>query len=101
MQVLLATLADFGTGSMLARRAQNTDVLLIRADDGSISALEDRCSHADFKLSEGTYEGGEVTCPAHGARFDCKTGAARCMPAFTPVRTFPVELRGDAIYVTL
>ena len=46
-------------------------------------------------------EGFEIECPLHGARFDIKTGAVLCMPAVTPVESYPVRLHGDDLYIGL
>ena len=48
-----------------------------------------------------SFEGVEIRCPRHGARFDVRTGKALCMPAFEPVTTHAVEVRGDDVYVAL
>ena len=42
--------------------------------DGDYYALEDRCSHEDFELSSGTFDGEEasIECVLHGARFDVR-----------------------------
>ena len=52
-------------------------------------------------LTDGPLTGCEITCPRHGARFDVRTGAPTRMPATEPVRTFPVEVRGNDILVTI
>ena len=44
--------------------------------------------------------GFEIQCPRHGARFDVKTGKALCFPAFEPVATHQVEVRGDDVLVS-
>jgi 3-phenylpropionate/trans-cinnamate dioxygenase ferredoxin subunit len=67
--------------------------------DGTVYAVMDRCSHEDLPLSDGEVEGSNVACQYHGARFDLATGAARGLPAVKPIKTFPVELRDDGIYV--
>ena len=69
--------------------------------EGTIYALEDRCSHQDYPLSAGDVEDGQIECAFHGARFDVCTGRATQLPAITPVRTFEVEVRGDGIYLKL
>lgn len=69
--------------------------------DGELRAIEDRCSHDDGPLGEGTLRGGEIECPRHGARFDVRTGRPLCLPAVLPVRTYPVKLEGDEIQVSL
>lgn len=90
MEHTVARENDLAPGTMLGTMVGQTRVVVFRHDDGTLSALEDRCSHADVKLSKGCFKDGEVTCPAHGARFDSRTGAPRCMPAVRAVRAFPV-----------
>jgi 3-phenylpropionate/trans-cinnamate dioxygenase ferredoxin component len=58
---------------------------------GTLYALEDRCTHDDNPIEDGVVEGLEVICPRHGARFCLKTGAALTPPAYEPVKTFAVE----------
>ena len=36
-----------------------------------------------------SFEGAEIRCPRHGARFDVRTGKALCFPAFEPVDHAP------------
>ncbi len=64
-------------------------------------AIDDVCTHDGGPLAEGELEGAEIRCPRHGARFDVRTGKALCFPAFEPVDTHAVEVRGDDIYVAL
>lgn len=61
---------------------------------GELYAIEDRCSHDDGPLAEGTFDPLEciVVCPRHGAEFDVRTGRPRTLPAYLPVDTFPVSI---------
>lgn len=93
-------ISDFENRPMIGLTVDDTEILIIHAN-GEFFALEDRCSHADFKLSDGECTTGTVTCPAHGAQFCIKTGKALCMPAISPVKTFPISLVGDEIFVDL
>ncbi len=86
---------------MRAVTAGSYDLVLCRNSAGVVSALMDKCSHADVKLSEGLLEGDEVECAAHGAKFDIKSGKALCMPAIAPVRAFEVKISGDDILVAV
>ena len=66
--------------------------------DGALYALEDVCTHDGGELAGGPVEGFEVECLRHGARFDVRTGAALCPPAYTPTVVFPVKLEDDAVW---
>ena len=68
---------------------------------GRICALEDQCSHEAYPLSDGDLEGTDLVCIYHGARFDACSGKNKGLPAVRPVRSFPVEMREDGIYVEI
>ena len=101
MDVKVGALSDFPPATTKAVTAGDYDIVLIRNSAGVVTALIDKCSHADVRLSEGTLEGDEIECAAHGARFDTKTGKALCMPAIAPVRAFEVKISGDDILVVV
>jgi 3-phenylpropionate/trans-cinnamate dioxygenase ferredoxin subunit len=67
--------------------------------EGTLYAIEDRCSHDDGPLAEGEFDPAtcSVECPRHGSRFDLRTGRPKTLPAFTPVQTFPIAIEGDTI----
>jgi len=67
-------------------------ILLTQSADGTYLAVEDVCSHDGQPLTDGAIENGEIVCPRHGARFDLKTGDARCMPATAAIATFEVKV---------
>ena len=77
-----------------------SELVLINRE-GTIYALEDRCSHEEFPLSSGDVASGEITCVLHGARFDIETGAPRGLPAVMPVKTYEARVEGDDIQVRL
>ena len=74
-------------------------VAIFKLEDGGICAIEDVCTHDDGPVAEGLVEGNVIECPRHGARFDIRTGAVLAMPAVTPIRTFPVRVKGSQIEV--
>ncbi len=39
-------------------------------------------------------------CPRHGASFDIRSGRALTLPAYLPVRTFPVHVDDGVVKVT-
>ncbi len=66
---------------------------------GKFYAIEDTCTHAQASLSEGSVEGLVVTCPRHGAKFDLITGETLSLPAVFPVRTYPVVVENEEVFV--
>ena len=96
--VRVGSVFDCPPGKLKGVMAKSQAIVLANVD-GSVYALEDRCSHDAFPLSDGELDGQEVVCTHHGARFDACTGARRALPAVRPVRIFPVEIRDEAIFV--
>jgi 3-phenylpropionate/trans-cinnamate dioxygenase ferredoxin subunit len=98
----VASLSDIPTDEAVKVTVDRYDVALAR-HDGEVFALQDMCSHANVALSEGevTDEDGACTveCWLHGSRFDLRTGKPTGLPATEPVATFPVEVRGDEVFV--
>lgn len=94
----VATLEECPPGSLRPVMVGPDPVVLANVN-GRVYAVRDRCSHEDFPLSEGDLEGSVLVCPFHGARFDVTSGAARGLPAVRPVKSYPVEIREDGIYI--
>jgi 3-phenylpropionate/trans-cinnamate dioxygenase ferredoxin subunit len=67
--------------------------------EGSLYAIEDRCSHDNGPLAEGEFDPDACTveCPRHGSLFDLTTGRPKTLPAFQPVQTFPITIEDDTI----
>lgn len=96
--IKVAAKSDCPQGQLKGVMADGVPVVLANVD-GKVCALEDQCSHENLPLSDGELEDGELVCIYHGARFDACSGARKTLPAVMPVRSFPVEVRGDDIYV--
>ena len=69
--------------------------------DGTFYAIDDVCTHDGGPLAEGELEGCEIVCPRHGARFDVRTGAVLCMPAFEPVKAHEVMVENGVVFVRI
>ena len=52
---------------------RGTEIAVFKCE-GQLHATQNWCPHAGAALSAGTVEGGAVVCPAHGYRFDLRTG---------------------------
>jgi nitrite reductase/ring-hydroxylating ferredoxin subunit len=84
-----------------ARRIDDPPVAVFNVN-GTFFAIRDVCTHEEAPLSEGeVVEEETLVCPWHGACFSLRTGEALTPPAIEPVKTYPVVLREDDIYVEL
>jgi nitrite reductase/ring-hydroxylating ferredoxin subunit len=98
--VFAAKLAEVPEWGKKLVQVEGQSILLVKSK-GRVYACERECPHQGAPL-EGTrlLEAGSLSCPRHGYRFDLLTGACRDHPEFT-LRVYPVELRGDDIYLEL
>jgi nitrite reductase/ring-hydroxylating ferredoxin subunit len=69
--------------------------------DGKLYAIEDVCPHAFALLSQGFVQDGKVECPLHAAIFDIATGACLEGPAERDLETYPVEVKGNDVYIQI
>ena len=67
---------------------------------GTIHAIDDSCPHNGASVASGQLEGCMLRCPAHGLRFDLRTG---CMPGAggLSLTTFPVRAIDGKLVVSL
>jgi 3-phenylpropionate/trans-cinnamate dioxygenase ferredoxin subunit len=93
-------LADIPAQGAIGVEVAGTPVAIVRAG-GEIFALHDVCSHAEVPLSEGEIYDQTVECWLHGSCFDLRTGKPTGPPATAPVATYPVQIDGDDVYVSL
>jgi 3-phenylpropionate/trans-cinnamate dioxygenase ferredoxin subunit len=68
--------------------------------DGMVHAIENSCPHNGASLASGQLEGCVLRCPAHGLRFDVRTG---CMPGGSGLHltTIPVQTVDGNLLVSL
>jgi len=96
----VAPLDELGPGQMRIVTVGWTSIGVYNCN-GSLFALEDRCSHDDGPLCEGDWEDDRcrVICPRHGSAFDLATGRPLTLPAFEPVETYPVRVEDGIVKV--
>ncbi len=96
----VASLAELAEGTVLQRVRSSGDAICLVRHNGEISALSDICTHEHFSMSLGDLlEDGTLQCAWHGARYDCRTGEVKQVPATSPLPVFQVRLEGDTILV--
>jgi nitrite reductase/ring-hydroxylating ferredoxin subunit len=69
--------------------------------DGAYYATSNVCTHAGALLSAGEVVECYIECPLHFALFDIRSGKAQGGHAAVDLATYPVEVRGDRLFVGL
>ncbi len=97
-QISVCPLAELPPGAMHLVEHEGTKIGVFNCD-GTLYAIEDRCSHDDGPLAEGEFDRDACTveCPRHGSLFDLTTGRPKTLPAYAPVRTFTTAVVNDTI----
>ena len=95
-----ATTSELSSGGKLLVEVDEQLVILFQVGD-EYFCLDDVCTHDGGTLSDGEFEGHEIACPRHGAKFDVRCGKAICMPATQNTGSHEVKVDGDDILVKL
>lgn len=120
MKTKVAALGALQEGKALCVSTDAARLMLVK-QGSTVYALENKCPHLGLPLGRGKIEDGEIVCPFHGSRFKIATGentdwVAAVMGMKIPdwtsnllafgkapqaVRTFPVSIEGEDVFVTL
>lgn len=98
--IKVAHVSDVPPGTMKTFDGDGQSILIANWQ-GTFFATQDLCTHDDGPLGDGELIGDEIECPRHGGRFNIKTGLATQMPAMFPIKTLPVQVKGDDIWVAV
>jgi naphthalene 1,2-dioxygenase ferredoxin component len=75
--------------------------IAIYAVDGAVYATDNICTHGQARLCDGFLEGHEIECPLHQGKFDVRDGRPTCAPVTEPLRSYPVKVDGQRVYLQL
>ena len=94
------TLAEVPLGSMRSCLVGGREVLLCHTREG-VFAVDNICTHAQARLSEGRLRATRIVCPLHGGSFDIRDGRVLGPPAEVPLPTHAVRIVDGTIEVAL
>lgn len=97
--IKIAHLPDIPQGKMYRTTVNNTAILLANINN-EIFAIDDMCTHEDASLYKGALKGHCVECPLHGSHFDFRTGKPDGNPATEAVKTYPIEIIENEIFIS-
>lgn len=70
------------------------------ARSGNVIAVDGKCPHKGGPLADGMLIGDQVVCPLHAFRFHGTSGECE-QPGMCAIETYPAEVEGGAVYVTV
>ena len=99
--VKVAQLAELKEGEIKAVNVGGIRIAL-HTIGTQVFATSDICTHAGCLLSESGYvRGEEVECGCHSSKFNVKNGSVLAEPAVEPLKTYPVKIVGQDVFVEI
>ena len=78
----------------------NKTFCVYRIEDG-FYATDGMCTHEEVHLEDGLVMDDEIECPMHQGIFNIKTGEAISPPACDDLKTYPVKVENDLVYINI
>ena len=72
-----------------------------RSPEDAYYATDGLCTHEKVHLADGLVMDDIIECPKHNGRFNYKTGAAKGAPVCVALKTYPVKVEADAVFIDL
>jgi len=94
----IARSSDLKEGIPHVVEVDDEEILLLKKN-GEIHACGNKCTHYGGPLNEGHWNGHEVTCPWHFARFDIRNGTRIAPPALDDVQVFQLKVEEGDIFL--
>jgi nitrite reductase (NADH) small subunit len=94
---LAAKAGDIAPGAVREVQVNGKAVALANVG-GKFYAVDNTCLHRGGPLGQGALNGTKLMCPWHGWEYDVTTGKVGQNPS-VGVATYPVEIRGDEVFV--
>jgi 3-phenylpropionate/trans-cinnamate dioxygenase ferredoxin component len=96
--VKVGPLADLGEDDVKRFDLGERTFAIYRAG-GKVYATDGLCTHEQIHLCDGLVMDHVIECPMHNGRFDIRNGRALGAPACVDLKTYPVKVEGDAIFI--
>ncbi len=75
--------------------------LIVAKVSDNYYALDGICTHEYAELWLGFITDETITCPLHLSQFNLKTGEVISPPAEQPLRTYPVKIENQRVYIDI
>ena len=99
--ITVAQTTDVPEGTARVVELNGHSIALCHVAGNGVYAIDNRCTHDNGPLGEGTLREDRIECPRHGALFDVHTGQAKTLPAVGKVRTYSVRVTNGEVQIAL
>ena len=93
-------IAEVAVGRMRSCKLGEREIVVCHTRDG-VFAVDNTCTHAFARMSEGYLKGTRIICPLHGATFDVRTGRVLGGPTPTPLPAYQTRVVNGIVEVAL
>jgi naphthalene 1,2-dioxygenase system ferredoxin subunit len=91
---------DLPNDDVIGVAVAGKDIAIYTVGD-DIFATDNICTHGHARLCDGFLDGHEIECPLHQGKFDVRNGHATCEPATEALRTYPVRIEGQRVFLQI
>lgn len=91
---------ELPTDDVLGIAVAGRDIALYTVGD-QVYATDNVCTHGQARLCDGFLDGHEIECPLHQGKFDVRDGRALCDPVTEALRSYPVKVEGQRVYLQI
>ena len=91
---------DLPTDDVIGVMVNGRDIAIYAAGS-EVYATDNVCTHGQARLCDGFLDGHEIECPLHQGKFDVRDGKPLCEPVTDALRSYPVRIEGQRVYVQL
>jgi naphthalene 1,2-dioxygenase system ferredoxin subunit len=92
--------SELPTDDVMGLQLGGRDIALYTVG-AEVYATDNVCTHGQARLCDGFLEGHEIECPLHQGKFDVRNGRPTCDPVTEPLRSYPVKIEGQRVYLQL
>lgn len=91
--------AELGEGTAQVVTIERKRWLVVWPTGGAPKAYRALCPHDESSLVGATFDGGLLTCPHHGWRFDGRSGACVSGQTCDPIRSAPLKIEDGGVWI--
>ena len=90
---------DLGREDVIRFDHADRTFAIYRTTDDQYYATDGLCTHAKVHLADGFVMENIIECPKHNGRFDFTTGQAKGAPVCVDLKTYPVKVEADKVFL--